>query len=264
VLHRGFKDTNMDICAIVPVKNFDQAKSRLSILLRKEQRIELSRFLLEDTLNTLLLCNELTKIIVVSSDPLVKEITLNLGLECLFQSEDMGVNSAVRFADNYLMTKGSWVSITIPCDLPLLLSKDIDGLCQVMPKEGAHVILCPSYKFDGTNMLVRNPFDIITDTKYENDSFQGHLEASIEAGANTKVILSRGLMVDLDTPEDLELVLSEKISSKKSISYLLQLKKNHFDPSSSSSPAQMEPKTKTRTRSNLEKNDHTITHDRDI
>ena len=257
----------MDICAIVPVKNFDQAKSRLSVLLRKEQRIELSRFLLEDTLNTLLLCNELTKIIVVSSDPLVKEITLNLGLECLFQSEDMGVNSAVRFADSYLMTKGSWVSITIPCDLPLLLSKDIDGLCQVMPKEGAYVILCPSYKFDGTNMLVRSPFDIITDTKYDNDSFQGHLEASIEAGANTKVILPRGLMVDLDTPEDLELVLSEKISSKKSISYLWQLKDNHFDPSpspSSSSPAQLEPKTKTRTRRTLEKNDHTVTHDRDI
>ena len=111
--------------------------------------------------------------------------------------------------------------------------------------------------------LYSNPFDIITDTKYDNDSFQGHLEASIEAGANTKVILSRGLMVDLDTPEDLELVLSEKISSKKSISYLWQLKKNHFDPFSSS-PAQLERKTKTRTRRTLEINDHTITHDRDI
>ena len=78
----------MDICAIIPVKSFDQAKSRLSALLDKDQRVELSRFLLQDTLNTLSLSRALAKIIVVSSDPLVKEITQNLGLECLFQSRD--------------------------------------------------------------------------------------------------------------------------------------------------------------------------------
>ena len=65
----------MDICAVVPVKGFKQAKSRLSSLLDEDQRVELSRFLLQDTLNTLSLCSDLAKTIVVSSDPLVKEIT---------------------------------------------------------------------------------------------------------------------------------------------------------------------------------------------
>jgi 2-phospho-L-lactate/phosphoenolpyruvate guanylyltransferase len=235
----------MDICAIVPVKNFQQAKSRLSVLLRKEQRVELSRFLLQDTLNTLLLCRELAKIVVVSSDPLVKEITQNLGLECLLQSQDKGVNSAVRCADRFLSTKGNWVSITIPCDLPLLLAKDIDDVCQVIPKEGNSVIISPSYKFDGTNLLARSPSNVITDTRYDHDSFRGHLEASIDAGAITKVLLSNRLMIDLDTPEDLELVLLENASSKKSISYLWQMKRNHLHPSFS--PASIKPKTKTRT-----------------
>lgn len=235
----------MDICAIVPVKSFQQAKSRLSILLRKEQRVELSRFLLQDTLNTLLLCRELAKIIVVSSDSLVKEITQNLGLECLLQSQDKGVNSAVRCADRFLSTKGNWVSVTIPCDLPLLLAKDIDDLCQVIPKEGNSVIICPSYKFDGTNLLARSPSNVITDTRYDHDSFRGHLEASIDAGAITKVLLSNRLMIDLDTPEDLEHVLLENASSKKSISYLRLMKTNHWHPSFS--PASIKPKTKTRT-----------------
>jgi 2-phospho-L-lactate guanylyltransferase len=238
----------MDICAIVPVKNFHKAKSRLSVLLRKEQRAELSRFLLQDTLNTLLLCRELAKIIVVSSDPLVKEITQNLGLECLFQSHDKGVNSAVRCADRFLSAKGNWVSITLPCDLPLLLAKDIDDMCQVIPKEGNSVIICPSYKFDGTNLLARSPSNVITDTRYDNDSFRGHLEASIEAGAITQVLLSNRLMIDLDTPEDLELVLLENASSKKSISYLWQIKKNHLRPSFS--PASI--KTKRNARTNLD------------
>jgi 2-phospho-L-lactate guanylyltransferase len=250
----------MDTCAIVPVKRFDQAKSRLSALLDGEQRIELSGLLLQDTLNTLSLCHELAKIIVVSSDPLVKEITQNLGLECLIQSEDKGVNSAVMYADKFLSSSGKWISVTIPCDLPLLLPKDIDGVCQLVPNEGACVIICPSYKFDGTNLLARNPFNIISDTRYDNDSFQGHLEASINAGANTKVLLSTRLMVDLDTPEDLRLVLSKDASAKKSISYLWKIQKNHFGASSASTTV----KTGTNTRKNPDLPNRPSTSSRDL
>jgi 2-phospho-L-lactate guanylyltransferase (CobY/MobA/RfbA family) len=94
----------MDTCAVIPVKNFDHSKSRLSSILFKEQRVELSRMLLVDILNTLLLCRKLAKIVVVTSDPQAKEITENLGLKCLLQSEDRGVNSAVRYADRYLFS----------------------------------------------------------------------------------------------------------------------------------------------------------------
>jgi hypothetical protein len=52
-------------------------------------------------------------------------------------------------------------------------------------------------------------------------------------------------MIDLDTPEDLELVLLENASPKKSISYLWQIKKNHFR--SSFSPASIKPKRNART-----------------
>jgi 2-phospho-L-lactate guanylyltransferase len=230
----------MDICVVIPVKSFDQAKSRLSGLLDMEQRRELSRFLLQDTLNTLSLCRELAKIIVVSSDPSAKEITENLGLECLLQSDDRGVNSAIKYADKHLSFGGNWVSITIPCDLPLLLPKDIDGVCQVIPKEGPCVIVSPSYKFDGTNLLARNPFNIINDTRYDNDSFQGHLEASIEVGANTRILLSSRLMIDLDTPDDARLVLSKGVSAKKSISYLWKIKKSFFGSSSRSATLKTE------------------------
>jgi 2-phospho-L-lactate guanylyltransferase len=213
----------MKICAIVPVKKFNHAKSRLSLLLCEEERAELSRLLLVDTLNTLKLCQGLAKIVVVSSDPSAKEITQNLGLEFLFQAKDAGVNSAIRCADGFLNRIGCWISIIIPCDLPLLLPKDIDFLCQVRPKGRSSVIICPSHKFDGTNLLVRSPSQIISDTMYDHDSFQRHLKASLEAGAITKVLLSRRPMVDLDTPEDLDLIL-RKEAPRKSILYLKQIR----------------------------------------
>jgi 2-phospho-L-lactate guanylyltransferase (CobY/MobA/RfbA family) len=58
---------------------------------------------------------------------------------------------------------------------------------------------------------------------YDNDSFQSHVRASIAAGAVTKILLAKRLMIDLDTPEDLELLLNKHVSSK-SISYLKQIR----------------------------------------
>jgi 2-phospho-L-lactate guanylyltransferase (CobY/MobA/RfbA family) len=112
------------------------------------------------------------------------------------------------------------------------------------------VLICPSYKFDGTNLLVRNPVNIFENTRYDYGSFQGHLEASIKAGANTKVLLCTRLMIDLDTPEDLQLVLSGNISLNKSISYLRKIMKNHSDSSYASNTIA--------TPGNLGKNNDTI------
>ena len=90
--------------------------------------------------------------------------------------------------------------------------------------------------------------------------FQGHLESSIKAGANTKVLLSTRLMVDLDTPEDLRLVLSKDASAKKSISYLWKIKKDHFGASSASATV----KTGTNTRKNPDSSDLPSTSARDL
>lgn len=237
----------MEICAIIPVKRFDQAKSRLSVILDREQRMELSRLMLQDTLKTLSLCHELRRIIVVSSDPLAKEMAQDLGLECLVQSEDKGVSSAVKCADIFLASSGaSWVSITIPCDLPLLFSKDIDYICQSIPKEGACVIVCPSYKFDGTNLLARSPFDVIDETRYDNDSFRGHLEVSIGAKADTKVLQPARLMIDLDTPEDLRFALNKDASTKKSVSYLWKIRNHQLNSASASTTIKRGAKTRTK------------------
>jgi 2-phospho-L-lactate guanylyltransferase len=214
----------MKTCAIVPVKKFENSKSRLSTLLRKEERAQLSLCLLEDTLETLMFSQQLSRIIVVASDPLAEKITESLGLECLLQCKDEGVNSAVKFADRFLNRAGSWISIIVPSDLPLMLSKDVDLLCQITQKDKPSVTICPSREFNGTNLLVRSPSQIISDTKYDDDSFMGHLQASIQASAITKVIFAHRIMIDLDTPKDLELIFHRNIH-KKSVSYLKRVPK---------------------------------------
>ena len=69
----------MKVFAIVPVKRFENAKTRLSLMLSPEDRIFLSSVMLQETLRALVSCRHLDRIIVVSSDERAKELTASAG-----------------------------------------------------------------------------------------------------------------------------------------------------------------------------------------
>ena len=64
----------MKVVAIVPVKRFENAKSRLSGVLSLADRVVLSSLMLEDTLQELAKADRLDELVVVSSDMRAKEL----------------------------------------------------------------------------------------------------------------------------------------------------------------------------------------------
>jgi 2-phospho-L-lactate guanylyltransferase len=64
----------LKIFAIVPVKQFARAKSRLAPFLDTDDRVKLSELLVESTLSTLSRTDAISDIIVVSSDVRAKRI----------------------------------------------------------------------------------------------------------------------------------------------------------------------------------------------
>jgi 2-phospho-L-lactate guanylyltransferase len=70
----------MKTFAIVPVKRFENAKTRLSSILDIDDRIRLSLLMLEDTLHILSVVHLLTKVITVSADKRVEEIAIKCQL----------------------------------------------------------------------------------------------------------------------------------------------------------------------------------------
>ena len=93
----------MKTFAIVPVKRFENAKTRLSSILDMDDRIRLSLLMLKDTLHVLSVVHLLTKVITVSADKRVEEIAAKYGANFLLEEKERGVNSAVALADNYCM-----------------------------------------------------------------------------------------------------------------------------------------------------------------
>ncbi|MDQ3853178.1 MAG: 2-phospho-L-lactate guanylyltransferase [Thermoproteota archaeon] len=203
----------MKTFAIVPVKRFENAKTRLSSILEMDERIRLSLLMLEDTLQTLSVVHLLTQVITVSADKRVEEIAVKYGANFLLEEKERGVNSAVALANSYCMKKkAADATMVIPHDLPLLDSSDISKACELAQNESRCIVICPSLRYDGTNMLLRKPPSIIG-TFYDADSYNMHIKAALQLGIPVKRLLSKAIMHDIDTPEDaLEVIKEETVT----------------------------------------------------
>jgi 2-phospho-L-lactate guanylyltransferase len=209
----------MKTFAIVPIKRFENAKTRLSSILDTDDRIRLSLLMLEDTLQILSAVHSLSQLITVSADKRVGEIAVKYGANFLLEEKERGVNSAVALADSYCMKKAADATMVIPHDLPLLDSTDISKACELAENESRCIVICPSLRYDGTNMLLRKPPSIIA-TFYDADSYNMHVKAAIRLGIPVKRLFSKALMHDIDTPEDALEVMKEETVTARSLEFI--------------------------------------------
>jgi len=210
----------MNLFAIVPVKRFENAKTRLSSVLDRDERIRLSLLMLEDTLGVLTTSPSLTEVIIVSSDKRVEKLARKHGALFVNEEKENGVNSAVALADSYCIREAAEATMIIPHDLPLLDERDISKVQEIAQNELQCIVICPSHRYDGTNMLLRKPPSVIA-TFYDSDSYNMHIKTATSCGVSIKHYFSKSLMYDIDTPEDaLQLIREETGSTAQSIEFL--------------------------------------------
>jgi len=197
----------LKIAAIVPVKTFSKAKTRLNLSL--DQKLELCEIMLEEVVGTIFNSKKIDKIIVVSKDEDALKLTKKFGVIDIIDNEESGVNHAVSLADDYLEQNDYEASIVFPQDIPFLQEEDIEHLLrfQKFPKS---VLIVPSRRFDGTNALLRTPVNLM-ETHYDEDSYKIHLEVGKSLTSNTSLLLLRRIMMDVDNHEDLEFLLKQNV-----------------------------------------------------
>jgi len=194
----------MAIWAIVPVKPLRRGKSRLAGLLSEEQRTRLNRYLLEHTLTIL---NEITDIehtLVVSRDPAALALTRSMGGRTVLEDGAPQFNTAIKRATIVAQAQGARAVLILPADLPLVEPSDLKMLL-LQGNNPPVVVIAPDRRLDGTNCLFVNPAGLI-EYGYGPGSFHRHSTHATEAGARLEVIHSDRFGLDLDLPEDLEMV----------------------------------------------------------
>lgn len=195
----------MKTSAIIPVKTFSKAKSRLQLTCDKKEK--LCKLMLEEVLHTLSISPKIDKIILVSKDNDILALSKKFNAIQIFDEKENGVNHAVELADKYLLEHGYEVSLVLPQDIPFIKTQDIDFLFnfEAPPK---YAVIVPSRKFDGTNALVRMPVDLMQ-THYDEDSYKIHLNTAKALTQNTSLAMVRRIMLDIDDTDDLAVALKQ-------------------------------------------------------
>ena len=195
----------MKIAAIIPVKTFSKAKTRLD--LSPQQVEELCKVMLEEILQTLSISPQIEKIIIVTKEEKAIEIGKKFNAVIIIDEKEESVNNAVSLADKYLLENNFDVSIVFPQDIPFIKTQDIDFMLNYKMHPNFAIIV-PSRRFDGTNALVRMPVDLMK-THYDEDSYKIHMNTAKNHTLNVAMVFVKRIMWDVDNAEDLKFLLEQ-------------------------------------------------------
>jgi 2-phospho-L-lactate guanylyltransferase len=196
----------MTLWAIVPVKPLRYGKSRLAGTLTEDQRTELNRALLQHTLETLSELKEVDGVLVVSRDPHALTVARSHGARTVQENGQPQLNTALKRATVVAQVYATRGVLVLPADLPLIKKEDIFELIK-RAAEPPVVVIAPDRHGRGTNALLISPPGLI-EYDFGENSFQRHCERAKQAGARLEVVELPSLALDLDIPEDFELIKS--------------------------------------------------------
>jgi 2-phospho-L-lactate guanylyltransferase len=190
--------------AIVPVKPLRRGKSRLSGVLNEDERSELNITLLGHTLEVLQQVKEISNTLVVSRDHAALTIARDMGARTVQEDGAPLLNTALKRATVIAQVYASSSVLIIPADLPLMQPSDIQTLIS-MAIDPPVVVIAPDRHGAGTNALLLNPAGLL-EYSFGPGSFQKHCEKARLIGARLEICTLPSLELDLDLPEDLEIL----------------------------------------------------------
>ena len=196
----------MTLWAIVPVKPLRRGKSRLAGALSEDERAQLNEVLLERTLRTLTGLKEIEQVLVVSRDTRALTLARNLGARTVQEDGQPQLNTALKRATVIAEVYATGGVLVLPADLPLLTKQDVLALLERAAPPPV-VVIAPDRHGSGTNALLMSPIGLI-EYDFGENSFSRHCARAHMAGARLEVVTLPSLGLDLDLPEDLEMVRS--------------------------------------------------------
>jgi 2-phospho-L-lactate guanylyltransferase len=194
----------MTLWAIVPVKPLRRGKSRLAGILSEDERTELNRSLLQNTLKTFADLREVEEVLVISRDPQALAIARHYGARTVREDGQPELNTALKRATVVAQVYATRGVLVLPADLPLVTREDVLTLIE-HAGEPPSVVIAPDRHGTGTNALLISPTGLI-EYDFGENSFERHCQQAREAGARLEIVNLPTLGLDLDLPEDLELV----------------------------------------------------------
>jgi 2-phospho-L-lactate guanylyltransferase len=189
-------NAQVNLYALVPVKDPDLGKSRLRPVLRHEERRALNLSLARRTIEASIAA--FPTVVVTSSDDVAR-----LAGGCRVVREGprpIGLNAALLLAARHAVAAGAGGIVVVPADLPLISEHLLRDIAAGL--RAAECLLVPDVRGTGTNLLGLVPAR--TDLfRFGKDSLRRHAGAAARHGLSVTVAHCAPLARDLDLPSDL-------------------------------------------------------------
>jgi 2-phospho-L-lactate guanylyltransferase len=182
------------IFGLLPVKSPALAKQRLSGVLSPAEREALARLMYERMLATLVAARGIDRIAVVTEDARTAEQARAAGALVFEEREQESHSRSADAACRRALDLGATTTLLLPIDVPLATPEEIESLIR------PGIVLVPSADGTGTNVLGCTP-PLAIPARFGPNSLQAHLRSA--AGKQVEVLRLPGLMLDIDTLEDI-------------------------------------------------------------
>jgi 2-phospho-L-lactate guanylyltransferase len=190
----------MRATAVVPVKRFAVAKSRLGPGVEETRKPELVAAMVADVLEAIGSARLVERTIVVSQEPRAAELAAAAGAELLSDFDDASHSAAALAGISAAEMVGAGCVALLPGDCPLLDPRELDKMLTGVPDP--YVAVIPDRHGTGTNALVLAPPTAI-EPSFGEGSRDRHVAAARAAGIPYGVEELPSLGLDLDTPADI-------------------------------------------------------------
>ena len=193
-----------DIWAALPVKEFADAKQRLSPLLTQAQRESLAAIMLEDVLTALAGAN-LAGILVNTLDPLATALAHRYGARGITDDARSGHTGAVAAMARALTREARAGMLVLPGDIPRVTAAEIDALIAAHRKTPSFTI-APAHDQLGSNGVLCLPPEAMP-LRFGDNSYFPHLDTARHNGIEPTIVPLSGFALDIDHPDDLHAFL---------------------------------------------------------
>jgi len=188
---------------LIAAKQLALAKTRLrGVRPAVSQRGALAEAMFLDVLDAALSAQASDRVSVVTCDPRLMMLARNAGAIVINEEYPRGLNVAVALGTTQLTSAGATCVCTLLSDIPLVTGEDIDVALGAMPTGQRGVVLVPSRDFSGTNIIVRQPADVIA-TQFGRFSLIRHIDDCRRWGIECQIVRLERPALDLDVPADL-------------------------------------------------------------
>jgi 2-phospho-L-lactate guanylyltransferase len=191
----------MRTLAIVPVKRFALAKQRLRADVPDRERKALAGAMVTDVLTALAGARHVGATLVVTNEQIVADRATSLGATAMADPHERGQSAAAAVGIHHALENGFDRVLLAPGDCPTLSATEVDGLLAHSAEPG--VVIVPDRHGTGTNALVLTPPDAIAPS-FGPGSCERHRSLADLAGVRCRVVPVPSLLLDIDTPHDLD------------------------------------------------------------